>query len=99
MGRSTKARRSDPPARSATSPLPAAAASAEVASPDAVKQTPDTVTVIQQAVPTRADSISSGAVTLEAPKRIEVAAPVPIVATPELPTWDIDVHSYETTTR
>jgi len=66
----------------------------------------DNSVVIQQATPPRADSL---AIDLDLPRLdprwaadVRPAAaeiPIPVVSGPKGPTWDIDVRSYETTTR
>ena len=63
------------------------------------KPTPDNSVVIQQSAPLRIDSQVATRPSIEPPQEAGVDAMPPVIAIPDLPTWDIDVHSYESTTR
>jgi membrane-bound lytic murein transglycosylase D len=86
-------------------PLPVMTAAVPVAAPpvdppasNTVKEVVDSVVIVQQAAPARNDATVDSARPTEA-SRPEAEITAPALIAPELPTWDIDVHSYEGTTR
>lgn len=79
---------------------PIAAPSADAPAANAQKPASDNAVVLQQATPIRIDSVTEVPRPADPVKPVEGDVAVPVVALlPEPPTWDIDVHSYETTTR
>ena len=84
----------------AASVLPLVAAPrVEPVATDVLTPATDRSTVVQQGSPTRMGSVSAPPPQADAQKRVEIDAPAAVTPVPDLPTWDIDVHSYETTTR
>jgi membrane-bound lytic murein transglycosylase D len=85
-------------APSPVEPEPAAAAAPAVV-PAPAMMIPREAEISQQGMPARTDSTSEPPREIAIPPRAQADAAAAVIALPELPSWDIDVHSYETTTR
>jgi membrane-bound lytic murein transglycosylase D len=88
-----------------TAVTPMAAPSVDAPGANGQKSNADNAPVLQQAMPMRTDSLAADVPRLDLARAPDPVRPpdaniaIPVMALPDGPSWDIDVRSYETTTR